>query len=209
MSDTVIWFFGVAFVMLVNVNHAGEDGYFKKIIIESIKLVVILEFVMNFYVFDLWAELILVPITVFLGALWGYSSAFTKYERVEKILSTIMGLFGISFLVYAIYKIFTDLQGFLSVGTIRELLLPIVFTIAIFPVIYFLALYVSYELLFVRINFLVKNPALAKYTKWRTMLAFHLNLWSLKKWAAKISTVKFESKVDIVKAIRFVRTGNA
>jgi hypothetical protein len=209
LSDTVVWFFGVAFVMLMNVNHAGEDGYFKKITIESIKLVVILEFVMNFYVFDLWEELILVPITAFFGALWGYSSAFTKCEQVEKILPNIMGLFGLSFIVYAIYKIATDFQSFLSVGTFREFLLPIVFTILIFPVIYFLALFVSYELLFVRINFLVKNSALAKYTKWRTMLAFHLDLRSLKKWAAKISTFKFESKVDIINAIRSVKIGNA
>jgi len=165
--------------------------------------------VINLYVFDLWVELILVPIMAILGALLGYSSVFPKYKQVEKFLSYIVGIFGLGFLVYAIYNIIADFQGFMSASNFREFLLPIVFTILIFPVVYFMALYVSYELLFVRINFLVKNSSLAKYTKWKTVFAFHLNLKSLRIWSTKISMFNFDSKDDVINAIRTVKVKNA
>ena len=209
LSDTVIWFFGVAFVMLVNINHAGEDGYFKKIIIENIKFVVFIEFVINLYVLDLWAELIFVPVLAVIGALWGYSSAFPKYKNAEKFLSCFISILGLGFLVFATYNIIVDFQGFVSTSNLKEYLLPIVFTILIFPVIYFMALYVSYGLLFVRINFIVKNPSLAKFTKWRTVFSFQLNLKSLKKWSTKIHTFNFERKDDVIDAIRNVKKKNA
>lgn len=208
-SATVVWFFGIAFVMLININHAGEEGYFKKIIIENLKAIVILEFLINLYVFELWAELILVPILLFLGALWGYSSVFLEYKQVEKILSYLMAVFGFGFLSYTIYNIVVDFKGFISIHNLGEFLLPIVFTLLIFPVIYFMALHVSYELLFIRTNFLVKNPSLARYTKWRTLFAFHINLKTLKRWSTRISMYDLDTKNNVRDAIRSVKRKNA
>ena len=74
LGETILWIFGVAFVMFVNVNHASEDYYFRNIVVDNLKFVVILEFITNVYVFNLWIELILVPIMAFIGAIWGYSS---------------------------------------------------------------------------------------------------------------------------------------
>jgi len=61
LGETIIWIFGVGFALLINAGRTNEKDFFKKAILDNIKIVVIIEFLVNIYVFDLWAELILVP----------------------------------------------------------------------------------------------------------------------------------------------------
>jgi hypothetical protein len=78
LSDTLIWIFGVGVVLFFNTTNIQEADYFRKVIIDNIKLVVFIEFLMNLYVFDLWIELILVPVLAFIGGMLGVASAYPE-----------------------------------------------------------------------------------------------------------------------------------
>jgi len=209
LADTLLWMFGVAFVMFVNINHVTEEGYFKKIVIDNLKLILIIEFVVNLYVFDLWIELILVPILAILGAMLGVSSVKKEYKQVEAFLSKLLVIIGLGFGIYALYYIITDFQGFASLDNLKEFLLPIVFTFAFLPYVYIMALFINYELVFMRIKRLAKDGSLARYAKLKTLLAFHINLKSLHKWSRKVILININSKEDVKRAIKEVKVGGA
>ena len=206
LGETILWIFGVAFVMFVNVNHASEDNYFRNIVVDNLKFVVILEFITNVYVFNLWIELILVPIMAFIGAIWGYSSFDLKNKKVHSFFTAIVGIIGFFFLIYAVYNIIIDFQGFASINNLREFMIPLIFTVAFLPFIYVLALYLLYDLIFTRIRYIIKDQKLARYARMKTIFAFHVNLKWLRMWIRKIALQKLENKDDINRAIKDVKS---
>jgi hypothetical protein len=60
-KDTIFWFVGVALILLFSVDKATEAGghYFMRVIRDALALIVVLEFIVNFYAFNLWIEMIL------------------------------------------------------------------------------------------------------------------------------------------------------
>lgn len=198
----ILWVFGVAFVMFINISHVSKDNFFRDIVLDNIKFVVILEFVTNIYVFDLWIELLLVPILAFIGAIWGYSSTDPKYKKVNSCLTTVVSLIGLLFIIYALYNILVDFQGFASINNLREFIIPVIFTVAFLPFIYVLALYLSYDLIYMRIRYMIKDKKLARYARIKTVFAFHINLKLLRIWLRKIVLQKFINKEDINRAIK-------
>ena len=161
LSDTVVWVLGVAFVMLSNVGHSQEEGFFRKVVIDNVKFVIFIEFIINLYVFDFWAEMILVPIFTIIGALLGVASANPKFKPAENFLTVITGLIGLGLIAYALYNISVGIRAFASTQNLIAFFLPLVLTILYLPFIYILAVFVVYDSIFVRINTLIKEPQLA------------------------------------------------
>ena len=209
LSDTAIWILGTAFVMFININRTKEDDYFRKAVVDNVKFVVFIEFVTNLYVFNLWAELILVPVMAVIGGMMGVASTNQKYKQVESCLTKIVGIIGIGFIIYALYHAVVDFKEFASLENLREFLLPLLLTVTFLPFVYIMAIYVTYDLIFMRIKHLIKNSALARYAKWKTVFAFHLNLRALNKWLKKIVRLKFDSKEEIKQATMSVKASGA
>lgn len=63
LKDTVIWGLGTAFIMFMHYDKVNtERKYFKKVLLDNVKLVVLLEFIINLYVFNFVVEFLLVPV---------------------------------------------------------------------------------------------------------------------------------------------------
>jgi hypothetical protein len=197
LFDTIIWIIGVAFATYININHIRDEGFLRKVIFDNIKFAVIVEFVTNLYVFDLFIELILVPIMVFLILALGVTSTKSEFKKVETILTIIIGIFGIGFIIFTAYNVIFDFRGFASIENLKELFMPLIFTITLLPFIYILALYITYDMIFMRIQHLIKNPSLVRYAKWRTVFSFHINLRKLNSWMSRIAFAKLDSKEEI------------
>lgn len=198
IKDTVFWFVGTAFVTFVNINKATSDeGYFKNTIIDQIKFVVLLEFVVNLYSFNLIAELIVIPIIALVALTSGYASVKPEYKQVKSFLDFILGVFGIVLILFTIKEIGSDFQGFLSLRNLRDFSLPILFTLVFLPFIYILALFIQYESLFVRIKIFNKDQRLAKYTIWKIFLVCQLSLRKLNKFEKSVGVIKVNSKEDV------------
>ena len=142
----------------------------------------------------------------FIGAIWGYSSFDLKYKKVHSFFTAIVGIIGFFFLIYAIYNIIIDFQGFASINNLREFMIPLNFTVAFLPFIYVLALYLLYDLIFTRIRYIIKDQKLARYARMKTIFAFHVNLKWLRMWIRKIALQKLENKDDINRAIKDVKS---
>lgn len=180
LKDTIILGFVIGFTMFLNINKANsENNYFKKTILESIKLTVILEFIVNLYVFSLPIEIVLVPILAILTVMLVVSSTKKEFEPVKKLLNLVLAIIGIYFLYHALMSISSSFGNFATLKNLKEFLLLPFLTIAYIPFIYFLALYSAYESLFVRVNFLNKGDK--KEKKSVKLQIFKNNLFNLIK----------------------------
>jgi hypothetical protein len=199
---TLLWVLCVAFVMLFEFSKANDQNFFKDAIKDNLKGLIVLEFLINLYVFDLWVELILVPVFGILGGMIAIAETDEKYEIVKKLLNYIMAFIGLTFTGYAIYMVVADFEHFATLENFENFYLPILLSIMFLPFVYFAALYAGYEALFVRLQFFVKDGALLKYVKKKTILAFGPNLWVLNKWSKHINTLRFKDKEEVDEAVR-------
>ena len=112
IKDTIYWTFGVGFILMMNSNKAlQEEHYFKKFVIENIKLFLIIEFILGLYVFGIITEFILMPIVIFLSILLGYTEVYEEHKKVKNFLSKIFGVIGIFYVFYSVYEIYQNFKS--------------------------------------------------------------------------------------------------
>ena len=206
IKDTAFWALGTAIIFLANSNKANQDSmYFSKLIFENIRLVLILEFIINLYVFNFIVELILLP---FLFTLV-FISVISEYKKellpAKKPSNFILGLFGLFLLVFSIYSLIADYRSLALLDSLRSILLPPLLTIAFLPFIYCFALCMAYESLFVRLDiFLSGDKELAKFAKKRIFRLCILNLRNLNKFSKEnaLGFSGLSSKKDVLNMIQ-------
>jgi len=199
---TILWGVCVAFIMLFNFSKANNPRFFKDSLKDNLNGLIILVFLINLYVFDLWIELILVPMFGILGGMIALAETDTKYELVKKLLNSIMVLIGLFFIGYALYMMVTDFKHFAIVENLEKFYLPILLSIMFLPFVYFAALFAGYETFFIRLQFFIQDAAVLRYAKKKTLFAFNINLWQLNKWSEHvISSWRFKKKNEVDEAI--------
>ena len=205
---TMMWGIFVAFIMLFEFSKANDPEFFKKALKKNFTILIILEFIINLYVFDLWIELLIVPFSAILGGMIAISETDKKYEITKKFLNFIISLMGLLFICYAGYMVITDFKHFATIKNLESFYLPILFSITFIPFVYFSALYSGYENLFIRLGFFIDDSSVLKYAKMKMIFAFNLNLWKLNKWSKYIySSWRFKNNQEVDEAILIFKEG--
>jgi hypothetical protein len=206
-TTTIFWTISVALVTLLKINSITEDEhYFKKATLDQVRLLVLFEFIINFYVLSLWVELAIVPVLAFLAGMLGVAESDTEYKPAKILLDGVFAIVGAVLISWSLYQAATHLDTFAISNTLKDLALPPLLSLAFLPFLYIMALFVSYESLFTRLRFFIKDDKLIRFTKVRTLLAFNVRLTLLNKWAHQINQHRLESRKDVLGAIRdFIR----
>lgn len=205
-KDTILWTLGSAIATYFSLNKLAQDNsYFKNMILDNLKFVLILEFILNLYPFSLLTELIIMPIISFIVMLNGFTESKPEYKQISKVLNFILVIFGLLLFAFTIKDIIHDFQNFASLKTLRDFFLPALFSIALLPFLYVMALLIQYEMFFNRIDFANKNPVIANYVKRRVFAACHINLSKLNKVSRRAGFPKVQNKSDV---LEWVKDGN-
>lgn len=206
LKVTLLWGFTAAFAMVADVGSIADDEYyFQKAIRDGFKVSVVLEFVINLYVLSLPLELLLVPTITVLACMLVIVESKDGFETIHALLNTILALIGLGLLAYVVLRIYTDFQSFAQLQTLTEFLLPILLTVFFLPFLYILATLVSYENLFVRLQFLMNDPELRRFTKGQLLRKFGLNFRGLNRWATRFGHDRPHTKEDVLISIQSVR----
>jgi len=200
-KDTLIWVIFTAFALLFNsTDKALQEGFFKKKIIENIKIIVIIQFIANTYTFNLLTEIILTFVLVFLGALQAVASFDEKYKQVEKLTAKLIGILGLAVLVNAVYLVFKDLHSFGSLDTLKSFLLPIILTILYLPFVYCMSLYTLYDQINVRLKLKSYiDKKLRRFIMRTIFIKYNFRLRSLRKFQLQnlLNLVNLNSKEEV------------
>jgi uncharacterized membrane protein len=208
LKDTIFWFVSVALVLFFSINKAKDTHFFKDIVKESFKWPIALEFFVNFYTFGLLTELILMPTTLFLAMTLAYSQTDKKYEQVSKLLTNIFAIIGLTFFAYVTYKTFYNYQDFLTLHTLFSFLLPPILTILLIPFLYLLALYMNYEVLFIRVDFMTNDSDKEQSLKRENLLLANLNLNRLTSISKKLNKFDFYHSDNLKTYLRTLTNDN-
>lgn len=199
LKGTILWTFGVAFIMLMNSQKAlKDDNYFKKIILDNFKLLVVFTFIVNLYVFNLITEVIIIPVMILFVLLQVRAESKEDFKQVKNILDYVAAILSIGYLIFAIIMIFKDTKTFLQIDNLKSFLLPIVLTILFIPFAYLYALLMLYQTFFVRLKFTIKkNNKLIKYSKRKVFWKCGFNLKKIKKVTRKMIFFDIKDKNDL------------
>jgi hypothetical protein len=192
-KDTVFWFFTVGMVTFFKINEAKGFQFFKEIVLDSVKWIVVIEFLINFYTFELWKELILVPIVAFASIMLAFSETDKKYKPVERLFRGLFSIVGLALLGYIIYETVAEFQRTFTIQNLKSLVHPVIMTLLFLPFAYMLALFMTYEVLFTRINFLAPDKRVARRVKRQIILKANLNIERLNRMSKNLNIYDFTS----------------
>lgn len=180
LKDTIYWFAGTAFVMLLNLRGKGSGSKFMITLFkDSIKFLIILEFIVNLKQFSLVTELILIPIVTVIAMTEAYAKVKEPGSQVVSVLEWILAIFGFGLLAWSVIAIAQDVNSIAQIATLKDFLLPIVLTILYIPWAYLVALYMQYEILFQRFSHMIESTDNTRYAKRRLIAKCHINLGKL------------------------------
>lgn len=202
IKDSIFWLFSVAFVLVFSLNKAKDSKYFKEILIDTIKVIAILEFVINFYNFSLVTELILLPVLIFIVMLQAVAEMDSKNAQVAKLLTNLMAIFGFGLLIYSIYQMANGYSDFFKLGTIHSFILPIILTVLFLPYLYCLSLYSIYESNFIRIDFMTVKKEKVKKVKKHIRQRAHLNINRLNRIMERFDKRVFYDDTNLKKYVK-------
>lgn len=174
LKDTVFWVLFVELPLFAKAIEKADGGrFFSKLIRENVAIAVAIEFFVGFWTFSLITEIILIPLTVLISVLQVLAEQDKKHRSVKRFFDGLLVLWGIILLINAIYSLIHAPNQFLSFDTLKSLLLPLVLLVFNLPVVYGLALYNTYEQIFIRIK---GSRSEQKKMKWQVIGFSGINL---------------------------------
>lgn len=196
LKDTIYWIMFSSLVCMVNLTTIDNrvEG-FRKLLLDNLKLVVFLEFLVNFYQMSIYIELLLVPIIAVLAMV----SALTEHKQEDKdvhaFVNGILGILGLVILVWVARSIYLHYVGLLEINILLSILLPLFLAGMFVPFLYAVSLIVAYEYLFARLLFIAnKDKKLTLYIKKRVLKMCHFNIYRLDKFAKGIGQYFIDNK---------------
>ena len=199
LKDTIYWTLGVGFILFVNVNKAiSREKYFKKILIDNFKLIVIFQFLSNLYFFNLILEIIFIPILLMFTLTSAYSENKDEYKPVKKLSDTLLAIYGFTVLIFSIYHAITDFESLNNINSLKSLLLSPILTVLYLPFLYFMALFMAYESFIKSKKWILKdNKKIFRFLKWHVYINCKFSLKKLRKLTKKLHVYTSISKTEI------------
>lgn len=154
IKDIIIWFLCSGFAICMNsVSNEADEKYIKYVLKDNLKMTIILEFIMSTFTFNIWIELVIIPIITIITVMNVMAERKEEYRTVHKLLDFVLAVTGF-WILYETIKIGVNEYKELNVlNTLVSFMIPIVYLILITPLEYALELYSKYETLFVRMTF--------------------------------------------------------
>lgn len=157
LKDIVFWYLLIGIPMTANAANERNTQYFFQLVKRNVKVAVFIEFLVGTFTFNLYAELLLVPVSTLIFLLYTVSSLDQSYKSSQKLFSVLINILGWTIIFFAIRNAvieFSDLN-------IPELFvifsIPITMTIIFLPLSYLFSLYSGYEQLFLRLKFRIRE----------------------------------------------------
>lgn len=205
LKDTLIWLIVVAASSFFRLPRSADDPvYFKDALKDNIKLIVLIEFIIAFFPGHLLFELLLVPFGASVGIMIAFAERDPKYAKVESVFSWIASILGASFLLFALYKLASDILGFATLETLADFLLPPLLTVLFLPFVFVTTVYMSYERNFGLIERAIKDAKLRRYAKRKAVLKFHWRTSLVARWRRGLFMDNYCTKGDIDASIQSV-----
>ena len=137
LKDTIFWVLCVELPLFVKtIEKAKDNHFFVKLIKDNITISVIIEFVFNFWTFNLFTEILIVPISIFIGLLYALAAREKKYFQVKRFFDWLFVIFGVIIIINSCKHLYENPSELFKLSTLQEFLLPAFLLLLNLPVVY-------------------------------------------------------------------------
>lgn len=155
LGGTILWFMLVGLVWFVSLGEAGKDpDFFKRRFLETLGVTAFLEFFVNAQVMPLPVELVAQAFLLVVVGMNVVAVNHREYKPVANLTSGIMILSTLGLLAYSAGHVISNWSAVDKRELVNELLMPVWLSGVAISVLYPIAFYMGYELLFVQLSFL-------------------------------------------------------
>lgn len=205
IKNTIFWCVSVGFMSLFKIESIKKDkSFFKNSVLDNLKLLAILQFVVGVYAFPVWIEILLVPILVLVGVMTAIAEMDKKHHKVKVLLESCLFAFGVVLIVYTLYMLATSFDEFANERTAYDFFATPLLTLFYLPFVFFMLVYSTYEQAFVRLKFSIANKLYRNLAKIYALVLFNFRLSLLDRWSFHVARIKVESHTDLVGSFRHI-----
>jgi len=202
LKGTIEWFFfGALPLMLSSATARGTDGVLMKTVKDSVRIVILFEFLINTYTFPFFVEIFLVPLLALITMLDVVVGSKKEYAIMGKTIKVAQISAGFVILGFAVGQAIVDFQNLKTLETLRSVCLVPLLTMLIIPFIYIALVTMNYEIVFLRLNFRTEmSPRVRQYAKRRIIGYSGLSLsrlqYLLRNHMVDLMNIEEKSDVD-------------
>lgn len=157
LKDIIIWvlFAGVPLCYGAS-NKVLDKNYFREIVKENIKFIILIEFIIDTFTFPIIAEMLIIPVFTFLIIFELVSGTKKEYEKANRVISYILSTLGF----FIFYKSFSlgikNYRELDSIGSLVSIVTPIILSILYIPIIFLFGICFNYNNIFFRLKTMLK-----------------------------------------------------
>lgn len=156
IKDITIWsLFNGLIIYLNSADRESNELYVKTILKNIFQISLVVEFLYNTFTFNIIIELLLLPFLFFIIICESYSKAKTRYDssykNIYKSFSIVNHIICIIIFIFTIIEFIVNHKSHNFQIDFISFLIPLIYTILIIPIVYFLGLYSKYDILFYRL----------------------------------------------------------
>jgi len=141
---TVVWFLGAGLVAVF--STAEVDGrYWRRLILHSLTLTAVIEFITNLHTLPLLVELVLVPVALMLAMTEAFTAGNPEYAPAHRLFGWCLGLLGTAVLSYSLAHLATHAGHVVTVEKFEEFALPLVLTVCFLSFLFGVRLFSVYQ----------------------------------------------------------------
>lgn len=179
VKDILIWFIFSGLIFCANaVSGEADEGYIRKNLKENLKITIFAEYFISTFTFNIWIELVILPIIVVTVLMDVIAEGDKKYQAVHKLLQAILTIIGLCILFGTIKVGVQEYKQLDVLDTFISFMIPIVYLFLIVPLEYGLELYSKYESLFIRLSFKESaNDKIQKFHRWQIVRICKLSVY--------------------------------
>jgi hypothetical protein len=205
-KTTLLWVFTFAILSVLDFNRLMQERlFFRGMLREILSLTVILVFLTDSYTFSLVAELAIIPAVTVLALVQAVPAKNPEEHRANQFVGNLLAVVGLSYLAHGAYKAATDWANFATLATARDFAIPIFLSLLFLPFLFWLKLYATYEQVFCGLRSAIDDPKLRAFARFRSILAFRLNLDLLKRWRRMVNIEQPATREAITASFREVK----
>jgi hypothetical protein len=148
LKETLYWFLASGVILVGEATQASphDPGFFKMLLGKAVRFTLIVEFLVNLYVFPFGVELLLVPLIALLVGMQVVAGSRSTMAQAKKAIDGALIAIGSALMVYVVVAAISDLEGLLTRENGEDFLLAPALTLAFAPFLYVVAWYSRREL---------------------------------------------------------------
>ena len=193
-QGTILWTLGSAGVLLFNSMQIDSDSdlhFFRRTIVATVSVSVVVEFLVNMYVMSIPEELVLQSVLIIPVVIATVAGVKPESKSVKTLCEVVLSVIGLTLLMFAARQVYLDWDQVDGQVLLLEFALPIWLTVGLLPFLYIFSIYVVYETVFHRINWETSD----RQSRWRSRLAL-LSILQFRTGTVRMFTGHWTRQLD-------------